>query len=44
MSGYEQQKAPTLMLYILPESRKYSFLRYCRAITILANFIIIPIL
>jgi hypothetical protein len=44
MTGYEQKKAPTLLLYILPESKKYSFLRYCRALTILANFIIIPIL
>jgi hypothetical protein len=44
MSGYEQKRAPAYLLYILPESKKYSFLRYCRALTILANFIIIPIL
>ena len=44
MSGYEQRRAPILMLYILPHSKKYAFLRYCRALSILANFIIIPIL
>jgi hypothetical protein len=44
MSGREETKGVTFLLYILPHSKKYAFLRYCRALSILANFIIIPIL
>ena len=44
MEGRDHSKSEDLQLFISPDSTKYTVLRYSRAICILVNLILIPLL